>query len=275
MISKLIFTHEGGTNLFNIITKSCKDEPEVDPLLIAGLVEAIACFSKEVSQKDEHIISFFETNLNKFEYLELEDENRYAIFGYNKHHIREGVIKKVKFIYDEYIRPLDIAIGEHMSDKERAGVVNNVLLDLPLKLYLNNNKESIDSILEPILNDGYTAAYALTSSDNTILHYKGKDKEAIKRFLALCKRNSVPQRLDYFFRKDLETGIDIKELTGHEIIGYVTNTCINLPHEPWNEVLLYFFTKNHLMGLEVERKNNELFESSHEWSKELSLKIKP
>lgn len=276
-ISKLIYTHEGGINLFNIITKTSEDEPAVDPELIAGLVNAIVCFSTEMSQEDEHIVSLYRTNINKYDYLELEGEGvkRYAIFGYNKYHIYEGVVRKVKHIYKEYIEPLSISVGQHLTDKELKGVIHNVLFDLPLKLYLSNNKESVDSILDPVLNDGYTTAYALTSSNNTILYSKGRDKSEIKRYLSLYDQDTIPQVLDFFFRKDLETGSDIKELKGNETVGYVTNTSINLPHEPWNEVLLYFFTRNHLMGLLVEDKSAKLFNSSHDWRKELNLKIKP
>jgi len=277
-ISRLLFYYDGGNEFFHLITKTITAENEVrevDASLMTAFVEALKNFMAEVGDEGEYLEDF-NSNIHSHMIIPLENKDGEKIFataGYSKHHIENGVEMKIRSLYKRFFYDLKLAPGQRATDKGLENKVYLFLHDIPLKLYLQENLDEIERILNPVVDndDNHTVAYALTASDNTILHFYGKSEKTIKEYISYCIQKKTPQGLVDFLRTDLETGKDVKELKGDETIAFATNTSINLKHEKDNKVLLYFFTKHHLMGNLVINKSFDLLNSSHNWKKSESL----
>ncbi|MHA1147714.1 MAG: hypothetical protein ACTSR8_05675 [Promethearchaeota archaeon] len=257
MIRKFLLIGESGLLLYYLN----QDEAEIDNDLLSGFCQAIHSISLELKYPLKAVE--FEDHKMIIEVIEHQGQkNLLFVALYDKYHIDEGIKNKIYTIYMKVFKELDLTNETVRLDFEGlTEEILGVLNDDPLKKFIEQKKAVLIEIMEPVLRekDNNIIAYALTSSSNTLLYYNASFDllafrptetlaDILLEYLQVFEMETIPQG-DKFIGSDQPNGLDEQDffITEEKTYGIVINTCINLPEEPKNELLLYLFGKNMLI----------------------------
>ncbi|MBN1802254.1 MAG: hypothetical protein JW891_12150 [Candidatus Lokiarchaeota archaeon] len=257
MIRKFLLIGEGGILSYYL----SQDGNEIDGDLLSGFCRALYDVSLELTFPLKTV--GFEKNKMIVESIEHSDNNTLLVaMIYEEHHIDEAIKNKIHYIYDRFFKFRDFKdTSKIIKDRDLDRRILDIINDVPLKVLVDKNIETIKEILDPILlkRENSINAYSITSSNNTLLYSNGtyqlskyrqelSVEQIITEYLLFLKQEKIPHG-DKFIGLDLSEGLDLEDYinTGQKTHGVVINTSINLKDEPDNELLLYFFGKNTLM----------------------------
>ncbi|MGQ4873873.1 MAG: hypothetical protein ACP6IY_07370 [Promethearchaeia archaeon] len=257
MIRKFLLIGESGLLLYYLN----QDEAEIDNDLLSGFCQAIYNISLELKYPLKNI--GFENHKMIVECVDYRNEKKLLLVAlYDDYHIDEAIKNKLYHIYKDVFEKMNLQNENRRLNFEEINIkVKKILNDEPLRDFVLEHQHIINDILEPILRekDNNIVAYALTSSNNTLLCFNGSldlimfraedtVEDIIKNYLRIFALETIPQG-DKFIGSDLPNGLDPNDyyITEEKTYGIVINTCINLKEEPNNELLLYLFGKNMLI----------------------------
>lgn len=241
----------------------------IDLQLFGAMVDAINSFTKDLGKNLKY--AKFEDNtfllLQKFS----NDYYNYRLSSLSDgYHITEGVMKKVDYVANKYFKDFSFENNKNFTDEIVEKEIEKELDDYYLRNHVREHYDWLIKGLDEVIMEerNNIIIYSLNSSTNQILKcninpdlmpYRSlkaindKDIEGfvesiIKEFLSKWNIEKIPQGEKWLDSENPE-GVDSIDYdnTGENTLATVVNTAINIPREPWNEVLLYLFGKSNFM----------------------------
>lgn len=259
MIGKLLLIRDSGLLPFYL----SQDDIDIDHDLLSGFCIANNSIAQELNDSIDMLLMKNNHKILFKEYESRDGKNFIMAIFCHRYHINEGIRLKMDYIFEKFF--LDYKFErENLSirDNSLSNEIRDVLNDEILKQKLNDDKDAIDNLMDPIMDNisHEISGYAFTSATNQIIRAKfdpgflDKRSDVISAAdMTECYLNewnikNVPQG-DIFEGPGLIAGLDLEDFvrTSQKTYGLCINTSINHPDEPKNEILLYLFGKNILM----------------------------
>ncbi len=162
---------------------------------------------------------------------------------------KDGIIEKIKWLYEEIFKDIEIpTTGDMIKDEKIIKQVKDILSEQVVKKKILENQQKIYEICQNILKSPNIKAISIHSFDNTPVYFIGDELAKIREWLHNWNLSTPPEPFKFEFGNYL----DRKSLQ-----GIVMNSGISIVTEK-NFLLYYIFGDAANLGLHMDWLSGEL-----------------